>query len=232
MSLVARAQIHKNELLDIKKCIRIGQLNLPLYTLNYHDHSQEQDVNSIINETEKHIDSLPKIRTAGDQMLLKYFAPLRHFFLTTANKTSVATNFLSIDAPYMFCTYNDTATALYLYALKDGDVYDLSKTTDHKIAVKVLTDCLLPALKALDEFKESDIKYVGLSVYYGCKDARDGAPKTGVAPYCMTLIARLSDIQQYNTGILTAKGLLAVSATYICDMDSHLELSKTQINIE
>ena len=113
----------KADLPDIKQCIRTADGNVSLFTQNVADHSQEVDVNTIILDIEKYIDSMPKAKTYADQLLMKQFAPLRHFFLTTSNKTAVAASFLSTGAPYRFCSYNDTAAALYLGAVKDDDIY-------------------------------------------------------------------------------------------------------------
>ncbi len=197
---------------NLQSCIHTAQQNLQLYV-----QGQPNDVNSIIKDIERYIDSMPKNKTTADLLLMKHFAPLRHFFLTTTNKTSVAAEFLYNIAPYSFCMYNDTALTLYIGAVKDGDPYNLNKTTEKRIAQLAMTNCLLPSLAALDEFKGSDIKYVALSVYYGCKDSRDGAPKAGVAPYCLMLVARLSDVQQYAAGLITDKGLLAVGEVYVSD---------------
>ena len=113
--------------------------------------------------------------------------------------------------------YNDTALTLYIWAVKDGEQYNLNKTTEKRIAQLAMTNCLLPSLAALDEFKGTDIKYVALSVYYGCKDTREGAPKVAAVPYCLTLVARLSDVQQYAAGLITDKGLLANAETFLSD---------------
>ncbi len=193
---------------SLQSCMRTTQQNVGLYT-----QGQANDVNTIIKDIEVRIDSMPKNKTTADLLLIKHFAPLRHFFLTTTNKTSVAAEFLYTGAPYSFCMYNDTALTLYIWAVKDGDTYNLSKTTEKRIAQLATTNCLLPSLAALDEFKDSEIKYVALSVYYGCKDTREGAPAGGIAPYCLTLVVRLSDVQQYAAGLITDKGLLEKSLT-------------------
>ena len=197
---------------SLQTCIHTAQQNLRLFT-----EGQANDVNSIVKDIEVTIDSMPKNKTTSDLLLSKHFAPLRHFFLTTNNKTSVAAEFLYTVTPYNFCLYNDTALAMYIWAVKDGEPYNLGKMTDKRIVKLALTNCLLPSLAALDEFKEGDIKYVALSVYYGCKDSREGAPKTGTVPYCLTLVARLSDIQQYAAGLITDKGLLATAEVYLAD---------------
>ena len=188
---------------SLQSCMRTTQQNVGLYT-----QGQANDVNTIIKDIEVRIDSMPKNKTTADLLLIKHFAPLRHFFLTTTNKTSVAAEFLYTGAPYSFCMYNDTALTLYIWAVKDGDTYNLNKTTDKRITQLAMTNCLLPSLAALDEFKAEDIKYVALSVYYGCKDTREGAPAGGITPYCLTLVVRLSDVQQYAAGLITDKGLL------------------------
>jgi hypothetical protein len=228
----AKAVPSKGTLPDIRKAIQSGQQNLSLFTLNYKDHSQEHDVNSIILDIEKYIDSMPRTRTYSDQLLMKHFNPLRHFFLTTTNKTTVATSFLYSGSPYQFCYYNDTALSLYLYAVKDGITYDLGKKTEKRITKSTFENCLLPSLNALDEFKADDIRYVALSVYYGCKDTREGAPSSTITPYCITLLARLSDIQQYGAGLITVKGLLAVSEVYLGDSEDAGDLRRIQVNID
>ena len=95
-----------------------------------------------------------------------------------------------------------------------------------------MVNALLPSLKALDEFKEADIKYVGMSVYFGCKDTREGAPKDPVISYCITLVARLADIQQYGSGMITGKGLLAVGELYISDPDDPNEMRRIMVNVD
>lgn len=223
----------RSQLPDIKTSIRTVQGDLTLYVQNYTNlHSQEHDVNSIILDIEKYIDSIPRNKTYSDVLLMKLFNPLRHFFLTTTNKTSVATSFLYSTTPYRFCNYNDTATALHIFAVRDGYTYNLAKTTERKILRSSLENCLLPSLKALDEFKEGDIKYIAMSVYYGCKDTRDGASPGQITPFCLTLIARISDLQQYATGMTTAKGLMASADLYISDDEGTAELRRTQVNIE
>jgi len=205
---------NKGALPGLQTCLRTAQHNLRLFT-----EGQPNDVNSIVKEIELYIDSMPKNKTTADALLSKNFAPLRHFFLTTTNKTTVAAEFLYTVAPYNFGMYNDTALGLYLWAVKDGEPYNLGKMTDKRVLKLALGNCLLPSLAALDEFKEGELKYVALSVYYGCKDTREGAPKTGTVPYCLTLIARLGDIQQYAAGLITDKGLLANAEVYLADED-------------
>ncbi len=223
----------RSQLPDIKTSIRTVQGDLTFYLQNYTNlHSQEHDVNSIILNIEKYIDSIPRNKTYSDVLLMKLFNPLRHFFLTTTNKTSVATSFLYSATPYRFCNYNDTATALHIFAVRDGYTYNLAKTTERKIFRSSLENCLLPSLKALDEFKEGDIRYMALSVYYGCKDTRDGASPGQITPFCITLIARISDLQQYATGMTTAKGLITSSDLYISDDEGTAELRRVQVNIE
>jgi hypothetical protein len=165
-------------------------------------------------------------------MLAKHYAALRMFFLTTTNKTTVATSFIADGAPFRFCSYNDTATALYVGAIKDGELYDLGKMTEIAIVKSALTNCLLPAMKALDEFRNNEVQYVGLSIYYGCRDARDGAPVNGVTPFCLTLTARLSDIQQYNSGIVTAKGLLEQASLYLSSTGDYGSLRKIRVDMD
>lgn len=225
----AAKESRKNDLPPIMQSVTSARESLPLFAANMSDHSQEHDVNSIILDIEKYIDSMPKNRTHSDQLLMKQFNPLRHFFLTTTNKTSVATSFLYSGTPYSFCMYNDTALALYIGAIKDGESYDLSKKTETLVTKLALQNCLLPSLKALDELKETDIKYIGLSIYYGCKDTREGAPNIPATSYCLTLIARLADVQQYIAGIITSKGLLGASELYLSGAD---EQRKVQVNIE
>ncbi len=218
---------------DLKASIRMAQADLPLYTKNtVSPHSQEHDVNSIILDIEKYIESAPKTGRPEDQYLVKLFNPMRHFFLTTTNKTTVATSFLYSGTPYRFCNYNDTAAALHFYAIKDGNTYNLAKITEKKATRSSFENCLMPALKALDEFKEGEIKYIGLTVYYGCKDSREGAPTTQIVPYSLTLVARVADLQQYAAGLITAKGLLANAEIYLGDEEYANELRRISLNLE
>jgi len=225
-------QTMKLELPDLKKSIVAVQGNLSLYTQNLDTHAQERDVNSIILDIEKYIDSMQKKRSYGDQLLMKHFNPLRHFFLTTTNKTTVATSFLYAGKPYQFCVYNDSALSLHIYAIKDGNTYNLSKMTDKKVIKSSLENCLLPSLKALDSFRDNEIKYIALSVYYGCKDTREGAPAGQLAAYCLTFVARVTDLQQFATGLITTKGLMANSEVYLSDEEDSKELKKVIVNVE
>ena len=213
--------------------ITAAQQRLQLYTQNAATgNALQHDVNSIILDIEKYIDSLHGNNTRADNLLARNFAPLRLFFLSTTNKTTVATSFLYADAPYRFGMYNDTALALHMGAIKNGNVYDMGTMTEKRIAGTAMLTCLLPALKAIDEFKGSDIKYIALTIYYGSKDSRIGAPATPVTPYALTLLARLSDIQDYNAGLVTAKGLLAVSEVYQATTEDAGQLSRVQLNVE
>jgi hypothetical protein len=223
---------YKVVLADIGKCVKTVQGDLQLYTLNATDHSREHDVNSIILDIEKYIDSMPKTRSGTDQLLVKQFNPIRHFFLTTTNKTTVATSFLYQNTPYRFCNYNDTALTLYLFAVKDGSPYNLGKMTEKKVMKSALENCLLPSLKAADEFRDTEIKYLAISIYFGCKDSREGAAAGIIVPYCMTLVARLTDIQQYGSGLITAKGLLANAELYVSDMDDAAVLKQVSLKLD
>ena len=217
----------------IKSAIAEVQADVRLYSENVvAPHSKEHDVNSIILDIEKYIETAPKEKSVSDKLLMKQFDPLRHFFLTTSNKTTVAASFLSSGAPYRFCNYNDTAVVLYLYAVKDGNIYNPAKTTEKKIMKTSLEQCLLPSLKALDQFKPADVAYVALSVYYGYKDTRDGAASGQVTPYCLTLLARLADVQQYAAGLITAKGLLSNGELYLSDADNAGYLSRVGVSVE
>ena len=227
-----RKVLPKNDLPEIKKSIRTAVENLPLYIQNLNDHSKEHDVNTIILDIERYIDSMSKTKKYSDVLLMKHFDALRHFFLTTTNKTTIASSFLYTDAPYQFCMYNDTALALHIWALKDGEAYNLSKMTEKRVIKVAFENCLLPSLKALDEFKSGEIKYVAFSIYYGCKDTREGAPALAVIPYCLTFVARLADIQQFEGGLITAKGLLANAELYISLDDPAGEFRKIQVDAD
>lgn len=205
----------KNDLPDIMKSIRMVTDDLPLFKQNFADHSKETDVNSIINDIEKYLDSSAKAKKYADQLLIRNFNPLRHYYLTTTNKTSLATSFLFSSAPYRFCNYSDSGIVLHIFALKTGETYNLAKVTERKALRLAAENCLLPALKATDEFKQGDIRYIALSIYYGCKDTRDGAPAVPVVPYCLTMISSITDLQQFATGMITPKGLLASSELYL-----------------
>ena len=220
------------QLPSISKYILATQDNVGIYKQNLNNHLQEHDVNSIIKDIETYLNAMPKNRSESDVLLSRQFNPLRHFFLTTTNKTSVATEFLYSVNPYQFCNYNDTAIALYIFALSDDITYNLEKLTEKKVMRKVLDECLLPSLKALDEFKDNEIKYIGLSVYFGSKDTREGSPKDHIVSGCLTLVARLNDIQQFSSGLITEKGLLANSELYYSDGTESQVLNRIVINIE
>ena len=228
---VTKKETTTKDLPGLKKCILDVQENVVLFSQNYSDHSKETDVNTIILDIEKTIDSMHKTKTYAEQLLGKYFTELRHFFLTTTNKTSVAASFLYKDAPYHFCYYNDTALTLYVAAIKNGETYNLSKTTEQRIMKKVLENCLLPSLQAM-ELKDNTIKYVALSVYYGCKDTREGAPAMPVIPYCLTGVFPLADVQQYAAGLMTIKGMLQNAELYASDATSAGEIRRVQVQIE
>jgi hypothetical protein len=217
---------------DITKSIPPVQDSVGLFTLNLNNHSEEHDVNSVIKEIEDYLNSGKKERPQSDQLLTRYFNPIRHFFLTTTNKTSVATSFLYSASPYQFCAYNDTALTLYLYALKAGATYNLDKMTEKRVMRTVVEQCMLPALKAVDEFTDNELKYIALSVYYGCKDTREGAAKDHISAYCLTLVARLADLQQYAAGLITAKGLLTGADLYLSDETDTHSLNKVKVRME
>lgn len=219
----ATVRENDNALPEIHSSIIAVQDQMPLFTANLGNNSKEHDVNSIIMDIEKYIDSLHGFKSRSDFLLNKYFAPLRLYYLTVANKTTVATSFLYDSTPYTFCRY-DSGLTLHIAAIKDGDIYNLGKMTERRAAKTALETCMLPALKALDEFKEGEIRYIALSIYYGCKDPREGAAAEPITPYCMTLLAKLTDIQQYNAGLITDKGLLANSTVYLSNKDSTHEL--------
>ncbi len=221
-----------NTLPGMDKCILQAQGNVLLFIQNLDSNSEEQNVNHIIIDFQQYIDSLPANKSRADVLLVKHFAPLRMFFLTTTNKTTVATSFLAPGPPFRFCLYNDTASALFLGAVKNGEIYNLAKMTEGRILKAALMNCLLPSLKALDEFKNNEVKYVGLSIYYGAKDSRDGAPTSPVTPFCLTLVASLADIQQYNAGIITAKGLLANATLYLSGVDDAAGLRRISVNFD
>jgi hypothetical protein len=224
----AKKEVVANDLPDIKKMIAYVQENAALYVQNAKDHSKEVDVNSIILDIEKYIDSTHKVRTYSDQLLIKYFNPLRHFFLTTTNKTTVATMFLYPSTPYHFCTYGDTAVVLYVAAVKDGNTYNLNKMTENTAAKATLKNCLLPALKAMDEFTGTEPKYIAISDYYGTRDIREGGKNT-LEANCLTLVARATELQQYAAGLITEKGLLANAELYLGSDDLPGELHRIHI---
>lgn len=228
----AHAFITTPKLQDIRKAIIATQENTNLYKQNLASNSEEHDVNSIVKDIEQHLNTPAKTKSSEDPLLNRSFNAIRYFFLTTTNKTAVASSFLYPENPYHFCLYNDTAVVLYFAALKDGGTYNLDKMTERKAMRSVLENCLLPALKATDSLVERDCKYVALSVYYGCKDTRQGAPKDPLTPYCLTLVARLDELQQYEAGVLTEKGLLTNSVLYLSDAEGSKELNKVTINLD
>lgn len=221
------------DLTDLNTSIRMVQGDLSLYVKNVvNPHSQEHDVNSIILDIEKYIDSMPRSRGAADQYLVKLFNPMRHFFLTTTNKTTVATSFLYSGTPYRFCNYNDTAVALHFYAIKDGTTYNLGKMTEKKVVKTSFENCLMPALRAFDEFKEGAVKYIALSIYFGCKDNREGAPTGQITPYCLTLVTSIANLQPYAAGLITTKGLIANAEIFLSSEEDANELTRIHLNLD
>lgn len=223
----------KSNLADIRTHIRTTQNNAALYTKNLKDHSEEIDVLTIINVAEKYLDSTARSKEQADALLRKHFMGLRNFFLTVNNKTSVSASFLYTDAPYHFCTYNDTATALYIAALKDGDTYSAREMTEKKIASAVFQDCVLPSLRSLNEFKDNDLKYFGISIYYGCKDNRETAP--GAPPiraYCLSFVARFADIRNYTDGRITAEDLTDRAEIYIANEELPNDFRRIKVVID
>ena len=223
----------KNNLAGMRKCIQAEQGSVELYVQNLKDHSKENDVLFIINTAEHYLDSTAKSREYADILLRKHFVGLRNFFLTVTNKTTISTSFLYNDVPYHFCMYNDTALGLYISAMKDGDTYSAKDMTEKKIASKVFEDCVLPALKALNEFQDNELKYFGLSVYYGCKDTKQTTPNApAVKPYCLTFIARFPDVKKYIEGYMTADDLVDNAEVYISNDDSINDFRRIRVNIE
>lgn len=206
------------------------QADIDLFTANLDNNSRERDVNTIIKDIQRYIDSTGAPKTRADVLLHKNYTPLRSYFLTTTNKTAIATNFLYSETPYAYTTFNNEL-ALYLGAVKCGELYNLAKKTEKAVVRTVLNNCLLPSLKAFSEFKDTDIKYIGLSVYYGARDSREGAIAP-ITPYCLTIVASLADVQEYAAGIITAKGLLAKADLYHSDAQSANVLNKVFIQVD
>lgn len=218
---------------SLRKCIREVQQNVPLYISNSKDHALEIDVMTIINSTQRYLDTTAKSRESSDVLLRKHYMPLRNFFLTASNKTTISTSFLAQGSPFRFCLYNDTAVALYIAALKDGDTYSEKNMTEKKIASVVFEDCVLPPLKALQEFKDAELKYFAMSVYYGCKDFKITEPGTpSIKPYCLTFVARFADVGRYNDGYITAEELLEGAEVYISNDNSMSDFRKIQLKLE
>lgn len=206
------------------------QADVDLFTANLDNNSKERDVNTIIKDMQQYMDAAGAPKTRADVLLHKNYTPLRSYFLTTTNKTAVATNFLYTETPYTYTVFNNEL-ALYLGAVKCGELYNLAQKTEKAVVRTVLNNCLLPSLKALSEFKDTDIKYIGLSVYYGARDSREGATAP-ITPYCLTIVASLADVQEYAAGIITAKGLLAKADLYHSDAQSRNVLNKVFIQVD
>lgn len=206
------------------------QVDLDLFTANFNNNSKERDVNTIIKDMQRYMDSAGAPKNRADVLLHKNYTPLRSYFLTTTNKTAIATNFLYTETPYTYTVFNNEL-ALYLGAIKCGELYNLAKKTEKAVVTTVLNNCLFPSLKALSEFKDTDIKYIGVSVYYGARDSREGAT-AAIAPYCLTIVAGLADVQEYAAGIMTAKGLLAKADLYHSDSHSRGVLNKVYIQVD
>ncbi|GAA4460115.1 hypothetical protein GCM10023093_02240 [Nemorincola caseinilytica] len=204
------------------------QANVDLLTANMGNNAHERDVNTIIKDIQRYLDSAQGPRTRADVLLTKNYTPLRSFYLTTTNKTTVATAFLYADAPYTYAMHND-GLALHIGAVKSGETYDLGMKTEKGIIRTALLNCLLPSLNAFSEFRDTDIKYVGLSIYYGCSDSREEGKK--VTPYTLTLVAPLADVIQYAAGDMTAKNLLASSELYQADAMNRAILNRVYIDI-
>ncbi len=205
-----------------------AQASVDLFVQNLDSNAKENNVNAIILDIQAYIDSIKADKSRSDVLLLKNYAALRLFFLTPTNKTTVATAFLYPTQPYRFCIYDDSL-ALYVGAVKNGVIYNLSKMTEKQAAKLALLNCLLPSLNALSDFKVTEIKYVGLSVYYGCRDTREGAPEGPLTPFCLTLVARLADIQQYAAGLITPRGLLANSDLFLSDAEDFKTLNRINL---
>lgn len=204
------------------------QANVGLFTANYSNNSQERDVNTIIKDIQRHLDSAGGPRSRADVLLTKNYTPLRSFYLTTTNKTTVATAFLFAEKPYSYAMHND-ALALHVGAVKSGEIYDLGMKTEKGVIRTALLNCLLPSLRAFSEFRDTDIKFVGLSVYYGCSDSREEGKS--IAPYTLTLVASLADVIEYASDNMTARDLLAKGELYQANATNHNLLNRVYIDI-
>lgn len=215
---------------DLYDWILDVQSNAGLFLANMDNNSKQRDVNNIIKDMQRYMDSTGAPKTRADVLLHKNYTPLRSYFLTTTNKTAVATNFLYADAPYSYATYKNELS-LYIGAIKCGELYNLGRKTERTVIKTALNNCLLPSLKAMEEFKDTDVKHIGLSVYYGARDSREGASMS-IMPYCLTLVAPLEDIQQYAVGNMTAKGLLEKGELYLSNGENYNMLTRIYIQVD
>ena len=204
------------------------QGNATLFTANFGNNTHERDVNTIIKSVQQYIETNPAAKTRADVLLTKNYTPLRSFYLTTTNKTTVAASFLYADAPYSYAMHNG-ALALHIGAVKAGEMYDLGRKTEKGVITTALTTCLFPSLKAFSEFRDTDIRYVGLSVYYGTTDSREeGKP---LVPHTLTFIAALEDVIKYSAGDINDKELLAAGELYHADPESVAALNKVYLDL-
>jgi hypothetical protein len=137
-----------------------------------------------------------------------------------------------ISVPVQFGLYGDTALSLIISGIFIDKIYNTLKLTSKQRASKILTTYILSSLKYfVTTFKENDIKYFGMTCFYGSKDFSDES-SFGTKGEFIGFIAPGSIIKKYVSGDLTEDELVNASDIYISDRDMITDIKKIKIIIE
>ncbi len=133
--------------------------------------------------------------------------------------------------PFRFDSFGEKneKKAFVVAPIFTNQCYNSFKLSAKERASKSVIDELLPKLRAFKYFKSAEIKYIGLSCVYSCKDFTDD--KAGNKIEFVGIVIPVNLLKKYVSGNITKEDFVNQIDIYSKDKDS-IDLVKIKINIQ
>ncbi|MFW6311109.1 MAG: hypothetical protein ACOC1K_02615, partial [Nanoarchaeota archaeon] len=131
------------------------------------------------------------------------------------------------EIPIKFATYKDEL--LILFSAGYSNVYNTNRTNSKERAKSVLNSIITALSNPLyNRFEETDIKYYGIAITYGCKDFSYDLPI--INPETLIMVGEKEIFKQYYNLEITDKEFIKKAALFINDKDMGLtDLKRTEL---
>ena len=113
-------------------------------------------------------------------------------------------------------------------------VYNTLRTTSKSRASKIISAKILPEIGTFyDFFKDTDIKYYGMTVIYGSKDFSDKSISgLSLKAEVVTLVVSSENCKKFSEGIITEDQLIDLSDIYLKDRDMGFKVKNIEVTLE
>ena len=137
--------------------------------------------------------------------------------------------------PLTYFKYKDDKDCIFFINGASIDLVDSKSTNEKERARNIIVSLLIPWLREnAGYFKSSSIKYMGISVTYGCSDKGKDELSDFINFFdyeTITMISKIDSLIQFENGEISDEKLVEQSDIFISDSKRSSDLSKIEIRL-